>query len=91
MNEKLEELSKIFKALGDLNRLSILKMLKKDEMCACKILEEFKISQSTLSHHMKILCESKIIKCRKGGKWTYYSLNEEEILQLKDFFVELSK
>lgn len=91
MNEKLEEITKIFKALGELNRLAILEILKKDEMCACKILEEFKISQSTLSHHMKILCDSKIIKCRKDGKWTYYSLNKEKIMQVKSFFDKLLK
>ena len=91
MNEKLEEITKIFKALGELNRLAILEMLKKDEMCACEILEEFKISQSTLSHHMKILCDSKIIKCRKDGKWTYYSLNKEKIMQVKSFFDKLLK
>jgi len=47
--------SNVFKALGDPKRVMIVDMLSCDELCACKILEKFKISQSTLSHHMKFL------------------------------------
>lgn len=78
MIKNTEEMIKVFKALGDINRLTILEMLKTGEKCACKILEELNISQSTLSHHMKILCDSKIVTCRKDGKWSHYSLNKEE-------------
>ena len=55
----------VFKALGDSTRLEIVQMLAGGEMCACKILEKFEISQPTLSHHMKILCESGLVKARK--------------------------
>ena len=83
MEKKYENMSKLFKALSDPNRLFILEMLKSGEKCACKILEELCIGQSTLSHHMKILYDSGIIKCRKDGKWSYYSFDEEGFKNLK--------
>lgn len=84
MDKSSGDISKICKALGDNNRLSILKMLRTGEKCACKILEELNISQSTLSHHMKILCDSKIVECRKDGKWSHYSLNKKECENFKE-------
>jgi ArsR family transcriptional regulator len=66
--------AELFKALADPNRLQILDMLCKGELCACKILEKFNISQPTLSHHMKILCDCGIVDKRKAGKWMYYSI-----------------
>ncbi len=66
--------AKVFKAFCDENRLAILHMLKNGERCACKILEDIPVSQSTLSHHMKILCESGLVTGRQEGKWTHYSL-----------------
>ncbi|MGN0134906.1 MAG: ArsR/SmtB family transcription factor [Anaerotignum sp.] len=72
-----EKTSKVFKAFCDENRLQILEMLQGGEKCACHLLEEMQISQSTLSHHMKILCESGVVKGRKEGKWTHYSIDEE--------------
>ena len=76
METKYENNAKIFKALCDPNRLMIIDMLQSGEKCACKILEDLNISQSTLSHHMKILSESGLIKCRHEGKWIFYSINE---------------
>lgn len=68
---------KIFKALDDEKRLQILDMIRNGEKCACVILEDLQISQSTLSHHMKILCESGIVRGRKDGKWVHYSIDED--------------
>lgn len=67
----------VFKALCDSNRLMIIDLLKSGEKCACDLLEEMNISQSTLSHHMKLLCESGLINCRREGKWMYYSLSQK--------------
>ncbi|WP_058485381.1 ArsR/SmtB family transcription factor [Defluviitalea phaphyphila] len=67
----------IFKAFCDESRLKIIKALQSGEKCACTLLEEVPIAQSTLSHHMKILVESTIVKSRKEGKWTYYSLSDK--------------
>lgn len=69
--------AKVFKAFCDENRLRILEMLRCGERCACDLLEALQISQSTLSHHMKILCESGIVDSRREGKWTYYAISEE--------------
>lgn len=71
------EIAAICKALGDANRLQIVQMLSAKEKCACKLLEAFEITQPTLSHHMKILCECGLVNSRKEGKWHYYSLNME--------------
>lgn len=68
---------KVFKAFCDENRLQVLELLRGGEKCACVLLEKLQISQSTLSHHMKILCDSGIVVARKDGKWTYYSISRE--------------
>lgn len=68
--------AQVFKAFCDVNRLQILEMLRSGEKCACKLLEELQIGQSTLSHHMKILCDSGIVVGRRDGKWTHYSISE---------------
>ena len=65
----------ICRALGDANRLEIVKMLSDGEKCGCKLLERFEITQPTLSHHMKILCDAGVVQGRKEGKWVHYSLD----------------
>ena len=87
MNER--KIAIIFKALGDENRIRILKLLKGGEKCACKLLEELNISQSTLSHHMKILCDAEIVTGRKDGKWMYYSICCDGVCQLRSVLREL--
>lgn len=69
--------AKIFKAFCDENRLQILEMLRSGEKCACKLLENLNIGQSTLSHHMKILLDAGIVISRIEGKWTHYSISQE--------------
>ena len=71
-----EKIANVFKAFDDEKRLCILEMLQSGEKCACVILENMQISQSTLSHHMKILCESGIVNGRKEGKWVHYSISD---------------
>ncbi len=80
------ENTKVFKALGDPKRAMIVDMLSCGELCACNILEKFDMSQSTLSHHMKILCACGLVKGRQEGKWTYYSLVEDTIQKARAFF-----
>ena len=52
----------VFKAFCDENRIKILQLLSHGEKCACKLLEELNVTQPTLSHHMKILCDSGIVE-----------------------------
>ena len=66
----------ICKALGDNNRMKIVKMLKKGSLCAKNdILKHLDCSQPTLSYHMKLLVESGIVRSRKQGLWTFYTVD----------------
>lgn len=76
---KEKDIAVIFKAFCDENRIRILQLLLDGEKCACKLLEALNITQPTLSHHMKILCDSGIVSGRKDGKWMHYSLSDEGI------------
>ncbi len=80
----------ICKALGDNNRLQIVQMLSDGEKCGCKLLTAFDITQPTLSHHMRILCECGLVNARKEGKWHYYSINIGTLNQFNDFICSMS-
>lgn len=81
----------VFKAFCDENRLQILKLLQDGERCACSILDEMKITQPTLSHHMKILCDSGVVVGRKEGKWMHYSISEDGLEDVMKYLDELMK
>jgi ArsR family transcriptional regulator len=68
--------ARVFKAFCDEKRLGILELLRSGEKCACVLIEQMDIGQSSLSYHMKILCESGIVDSRQEGKWTHYRLSE---------------
>lgn len=72
-----EQRAKVFKAFCDEHRQRILELLQNGEQCACKLIEGTGMAQSTLSYHMKILCESGIVKGREVGKWTHYRIDPE--------------
>ena len=76
MHNKHYQNAKIFKAFCDETRLMLLELLQGGEQCACVLLAKVRITQPTLSHHMKILVESGIVSARKVGKWTFYSISE---------------
>lgn len=77
MKNKYAETAEIFKAFCDENRIRILEMLQTGEKCGCKLLEELNVTQPTLSHHMKILCDAGIVEGRKEGKWTHYKISND--------------
>lgn len=79
----------IFKALSDETRLHIIDMLSCQELCAGDILESFDLSQSTLSYHMKILSDAKIVTGRREGLWTRYSINENTFQEILTLLPEL--
>lgn len=89
MGKDYENDAKMFKAFCDPNRLKILNILKSGEFCACKLLEILDVSQSTLSHHMKILSDSGIVQVRKDGKWSHYSLSQKGIQDAIDYLHRL--
>lgn len=80
----------IFKALSDENRLEIINLLQDGEMCAGEILSSLNISQPTLSHHMKILCESGTVICKKSGRQIYYVVSTEAMRAASEFLLTLS-
>ncbi len=80
----------IFKAFCDENRIRIVRLLRTGEKCACELLEEINVTQPTLSHHMKILCDSGIVTGRKEGKWMYYTISAEGAKVAADCLKELT-
>ena len=84
MKDRYTNTAKMLKALSDPKRLKIVDMLSGGELCACIILEEFHITQPTLSHDMKVLVESGLVNDRREGKNIYYSID-------KDAYIELSE
>ena len=77
--------SDALKAIGEPKRFQILKLISETgEMNALNILEHFSITQPTLSHHMKILTEAKLVSIRTKGLWSYYSINKETLKGLLD-------
>ena len=80
-----EEIVKIAKALSDQNRVEIIKLLSEEELCACHILNQMQIAQSTLSHHMKQLTDSKLVIVTKKGRWSYYRINTQTVNDFKEF------
>ena len=77
MSMEAAQAAKMFKALDDVTRVKIVEFLVGGEQCACMLLAFLDIAQPTLSHHMKILCESGLVNSRKVGKWMFYSLSRE--------------
>lgn len=67
VKENHEDSAKVIKAVSDASRFKIIDILSCGEKCACDILEHFEFTQPTLSHHMKVLMETGIVKCRKDG------------------------
>ena len=83
MERTNQAIARVFKAMGDENRLTILSLLQNGERCACKLQEALQISQPTLSHHMRILLDAGLVDARKDGKWIYYSLSKDGTQQAK--------
>jgi ArsR family transcriptional regulator len=82
------ELSDLFKLFGDSTRLGILLALSESEMCVCDLCAILKMKQPTVSHQLKNLKQSRIVKFRREGKIVYYSLEDEHIRKLLDLGME---
>lgn len=81
--EKLFNLAEFFKVFGDTTRIRILSALFQSEMCVCDIAYLLEMSQSAISHQLRILKQAQLVKYRKEGRVVYYSLDDEHI---KDIF-----
>lgn len=78
-DERVCDLSDLFKVFGDTTRIKILYSIFKKEMCVCDIAEAIDMTQSAVSHQLKILKQARLIKPRKEGKEVFYSLDDEHI------------
>lgn len=77
-------LAETFKILGDSTRIKIAFALSKEELCVCDIANLLGVSQSAVSHSLRVLRQMKLVKFRKEGKIAYYSLDDEHISNLLD-------
>lgn len=78
-NEKLYELAELFKNFGDYTRIRILFVLERGERCVLEIAAELDMTQSAISHQLKILKQSKLIKSRRDKKKICYSLADDHV------------
>ena len=91
MQKTYDEFLPMIKAISDETRLKIIDMLSCGEMCANDILEKFNLSQSTLSCHMKILSDAKIINANREGAWMRYTLKKDSVVELIDYIKYIIK
>lgn len=77
--EKIIDLSELFKIFGDPTRIKIINALLNNELCVNEIAEHINISQSAVSHQLRILKGSKLVKYKKVGNLTYYSLADDHV------------
>lgn len=77
--EELYDLAELFKVFGDSTRIKILYVLFKNEVCVCDIAEELSMTQSAVSHQLRILKQSRLVKSRREGKSIFYSLADEHV------------
>lgn len=75
-------LSEVFKLLGDQTRIKIIFALSCCDLCVCDIAETIGMTQSAVSHQLRLMRNMKLVKYRKEGKSVYYSLDDDHILQL---------
>ena len=77
--EELYDLAELFKVFGDTTRIRILYVLFEEEMCVCDIAELLNMSQSAISHQLRILKQSRLVRNRREGKTIYYFLADDHV------------
>lgn len=82
--EEVMQLSETFKALGDPTRIRIIQALRQAELCVCDLSQVLDLSQSAISHQLRVLRNLRLVKFRKEGKNVFYSLDDEHIVLLFD-------
>ena len=81
-DEDLYDLAELFKVFGDTTRIKILYTLFKSEMCVCDIAEILNMTQSAISHQLRVLKQAKLIKNRREGKQVIYALDDAHIASI---------
>ena len=82
--EELYDLAELFKVFGDSTRIRILFVLFESEVCVCDLAEALNMTQSAISHQLKILKQSRLVKSRREGKSVYYSLADNHVRKIID-------
>ena len=82
--EILYDLAELFKVFGDSTRIKIICSLFESEMCVCDLSALLNISQSAISHQLRVLKSARLVKFRRAGQVFYYSLDDEHIKQIFD-------
>lgn len=82
--ETLYDLAELFKVFGDSTRIKILCVLFESEMCVCDIAALLNMTQSAISHQLRVLKNARLVKYRKEGKVVYYSLDDQHVKQIFD-------
>jgi len=82
--ETLYDLAELFKIFGDTTRIKILWALNEAEMCVCDISNLLNMTQSAISHQLRVLKHAHLVKNRREGKIVYYSLDDEHVKQIFD-------
>lgn len=78
-DDDLYDLAELFKIFGDSTRIRILYVLFESEMCVCDIAQLLNMTQSAISHQLRILKQSKLVKSRRDGKQVFYSLSDAHV------------
>lgn len=82
--DHLYDLAEVFKVFGDSTRIRILEALSKSEMCVCDIAFLLNMTQSAISHQLRVLKQANLVKNRKEGKVVYYSLVDDHVREIFD-------
>jgi len=82
--EELYDLAELFKVFGDSTRIRILYVLFEAELCVCDLSEILKMTQSAVSHQLKILKTARLVKARREGKQVFYSLADDHVRTMID-------
>lgn len=82
--ETIYDLAELFKVFGDSTRIKILWALDESEMCVCDIAFLLNMTQSAISHQLRVLKQAELVKSRREGKIVFYSLEDEHVKQIFD-------
>ncbi len=86
--EEAYDLSELFKVLGDYTRINILFTLQKGEICVCDIAESLNMTQSAISHQLRVLKQARLVKYRREGKTVYYSIADSHVETMLSMGIE---
>lgn len=86
--EEFYDLSELFKMLGDSTRVKILYALTQGEMCVCDIVELLDVTQSAVSHQLRLLKQARLVKYRREGKSAIYSISDDHVYTILNMGME---